>query len=98
MDKGCVTSFRQDVGFHWAFARKMYEKSSYSTKALSLLVNGEAHVLNVVTLAEALAVLGYDDAIVATALNGEFVSKGTRTHTRLKTGDKIEIVAPLQGG
>ena len=76
----------------------MYEKSAHFAKILSLIVNGDPRALAVTHLAEALAVLGYDEAIVATALNGEFVPRMARAHTRLKTGDKIEIVAPLQGG
>ena len=50
------------------------------------------------TLAEALIALDFADAVVATALNGEFVPKRKRAETALKAGDAIEIVAPRQGG
>ena len=38
------------------------------------------------------------DAVVATALNGAFVPKRLRAETPLREGDRIEIVAPRQGG
>ena len=38
------------------------------------------------------------EAKVATALNGEFVPARARAATPLKEGDRIEIVAPRQGG
>ena len=55
-------------------------------------------MLDVATLAQVLTLLAYEESIVATALNGEFVPRDAREYTLLKTGDKIEIVAPLQGG
>ena len=66
--------------------------------SLRLLVNGEPRELAASNLAEALAALDYADAIVATALNGEFVPQRKRRETSLKPGDKLEIVAPRQGG
>jgi len=64
----------------------------------SITVNGEPHNLAAATLAEALVALDYEGAIVATALNGAFVPKRKRTETPLSEGDRIEIVAPRQGG
>ena len=61
-------------------------------------VNGEPRNLAAANLAEALVALDYADAIVATALNGEFVPRRKRRETLLKPGDQIEIVAPRQGG
>jgi sulfur carrier protein len=63
-----------------------------------ITVNGEPHTLAAANLAEALAALDFADAVVATALNGEFVPKRKREETPLKDGDRIEIVAPRQGG
>ncbi len=63
-----------------------------------LVVNGEPQDLAVANLAEALAALDYADAVVATALNGAFVPKRKRAETPLAEGDRIEIVAPRQGG
>ena len=38
------------------------------------------------------------DAVVATALNGQFVPVGSRTNARLAEGDRLEVLAPMQGG
>ena len=63
-----------------------------------LTVNGEPRELAATTLAEALTALDYADAVVATALNGDFVPKRKRAETPIVGGDRIEIVAPRQGG
>ena len=42
--------------------------------------------------------LDYVEAKVATALNGEFVPARARNAVAVKDGDRIEIVAPRQGG
>lgn len=65
---------------------------------MKLVVNGEPRDVRAATLAEALQSLDYGEARVATALNGEFVPARARAGTQLKTGDRIEIVAPRQGG
>ena len=65
---------------------------------MRITVNGEAKEITAANLAEALAALDYADAIVATALNGEFVPARKREAAGLKEGDRIEIVAPRQGG
>ena len=63
-----------------------------------LTVNGEPQDLAVANLAEALVALDFAEAVVATALNGQFVPKRKREETPLREGDAIEIVAPRQGG
>ena len=65
---------------------------------MTLIVNGEPREVAAASLAEALQALDYADAIVATALNGEFVPARRREATPVKPGDRIEIVAPRQGG
>jgi sulfur carrier protein len=65
---------------------------------MRITVNGEAKEIAAANLGEALAALDYADAIVATALNGEFVPARKREAAGLKEGDRIEIVAPRQGG
>ena len=65
---------------------------------MRLTVNGEDRELKADTLAAALLALDYEDATVATALNGEFVPKRAREVTPVKEGDRIEILAPRQGG
>jgi sulfur carrier protein len=63
-----------------------------------LVVNGEPQDVSAATLAEALESLELAEAKVATALNGEFVPAQARASTPVKDGDRIEIVAPRQGG
>ncbi len=65
---------------------------------MRLLVNGEERQIEAANLASALAALDYCDAKVATALNGEFVPARARGATPVKDGDRIEILAPRQGG
>ena len=65
---------------------------------MKVVVNGESRDLEAATLAAALETLDYGEAKVATALNGEFVSARFREATPLKEGDRIEILAPRQGG
>lgn len=50
------------------------------------------------TLAAMLQVCGYAHATVATAVNGEFVPARARAHLRLREGDRVEVLAPMQGG
>jgi sulfur carrier protein len=69
-----------------------------TVRPMTLLVNGERRLLEARTLAEALVALDYADAVVATALNGAFVPARVRATTTLADGDRIEIVAPRQGG
>jgi sulfur carrier protein len=65
---------------------------------MTLIVNGEPREVAVTTLAAALEALDYGKAKVATALNGEFVPARLREATPVKDGDRIEILAPRQGG
>lgn len=65
---------------------------------MRLIVNGEPQEVPAATLAEALQSLDFGEAKVATALNGEFVPARARASTPVKNGDRIEIVAPRQGG
>ncbi|MDX2156557.1 MAG: sulfur carrier protein ThiS [Hyphomicrobiaceae bacterium] len=65
---------------------------------MRLVVNGEAREASAGSLAALLDELGYGGQKVATALNGDFVPERARAGTRLAPGDRIEIVAPRQGG
>ncbi len=49
-------------------------------------------------LAAVLLELGFTAGCVATAINGEFVPKSLRGSTKVKPGDTIDVVAPMQGG
>ena len=61
---------------------------------MTLLLNGAPQDVAAKTLAE----LGYGGRIVATAVNGDFVPARKRAETALSEGDRIEVVAPMQGG
>ncbi len=65
---------------------------------MRIYVNGDQHEVEPDTLALALNALGYGGRKIATAVNGRFVAASIRPATRLKEGDKIEVVAPMQGG
>lgn len=41
---------------------------------------------------------GFADRLVAVAVNGAFVPRSQHMASTIKNGDKIEIVAPMQGG
>lgn len=61
-------------------------------------VNGEAREVTATTLAAALDELGWGTAKVATALNGDFVPASARVDQALRDGDRLEVLAPMQGG
>jgi len=65
---------------------------------MKLIVNGVERDLSAENLCGVLAALELSDAKVATAVNGEFVSVRARQQTSVRDGDRIEIVAPRQGG
>ena len=65
---------------------------------MKLVVNGEPQEIPAATLAEAVQSLDFGEAKIATAVNGEFVPAREREATSLNEGDRIEIVAPRQGG
>ncbi len=61
-------------------------------------VNGQGVATGATNLAELLSELGYAGRRVATAVNGCFVAEANRTSACISPGDKIEILAPRQGG
>jgi sulfur carrier protein len=62
------------------------------------MVNGQPRETGARTLAELCAALGYGNAKIATAVNGDFVPAASRAGTALAGEDRVEIVAPRQGG
>ena len=60
---------------------------------MRIQLNGENREIESASLNEALAELGYGDATVATALNGEFVPVTLREQTVLQAGDQLEVVS-----
>lgn len=69
-----------------------------ATQGMSVVVNGERVRARALNLADLITELGYGEAKVATALNGDFVPERARSTAPIAPGDRIEIVAPRQGG
>lgn len=67
-------------------------------RSVTISINGEPRELSAATLEQALRELGYGDAKLATALNGDFVPARRRGETALTSGDRIEILTARQGG
>jgi sulfur carrier protein len=65
---------------------------------VKILVNGTWRDTTATDLASALEELGYGGSTVATALNGEFVPASLRSDAPLADGDRLEVLAPMQGG
>ena len=64
---------------------------------MKITINGTEAEVRARTLATVLEELGYGGAKVATAVNESFVPVSARD-LALSPGDRIEIVAPRQGG
>ena len=65
---------------------------------MKITLNGEPRDVTGRNLADLLEELGQGEARVATAVNEQFVPAGQRPATVLSPGDRVEIVAPRQGG
>ena len=65
---------------------------------MNISVNGEPHEVTALNVAEVLIELGYGEAHVATALNGDFIPSNQRAESTLTPDCKLEILAPMQGG
>jgi sulfur carrier protein len=65
---------------------------------MRIIVNDEPREVAGRTLAEILAELGYGGLVVATAVNGDFAPAGRRATCVLQEGDRVEVLAPMQGG
>jgi len=65
---------------------------------MKILVNGAWRETSGAQLSSVLEELGYGGSIVTTAVNGEFVAAAVRSDTPLVEGDRVEVLAPMQGG
>jgi sulfur carrier protein len=65
---------------------------------MSITVNGEEKDLTATTIAALIESLGYQSGSVAIACNEAFVPRGKYAETPVQSGDRIEIVSPMQGG
>jgi sulfur carrier protein len=65
---------------------------------MNIELNGESRHVRSRELAALLQELAYDARSVATALNGRFIPASQRAAHTLSEGDRIEVLAPMQGG
>ena len=65
---------------------------------MKISVNGEVRTVSKRSLPELLEELGYGGKVVATAVNLEFVPISARRDRVLQDGDRLEVLAPMQGG
>lgn len=66
---------------------------------MKIIVNGEPLTLEKPSsINNLLEQHGYNGKLVAVAVNNEFLPKSAYTTTIIQDNDKIEIVAPMQGG
>ncbi|SHL11713.1 sulfur carrier protein ThiS [Roseovarius gaetbuli] len=65
---------------------------------MKIIVNGAGHDTEATTLSALLDELGHGQAKIATAVNEAFVPAAMREKQTLNMGDRVEIVAPRQGG
>jgi sulfur carrier protein len=63
-----------------------------------ITVNGEAKQVAATSVAELLSELGMTGAFVAVAVNRDCVPRATFGSTPLRSGDEVEILAPMAGG
>lgn len=65
---------------------------------MRIIINGEQCEVEADLLDQILVERGFTNPHSATAVNSTFVHKQNRPVTRLKEGDRVEIVAPIEGG
>ena len=65
---------------------------------MKLYLNGEVLEVEAGTLAALLEERGLGGRVVGTAVNEVFVAAASRETRQLKDGDRVEVVAPMQGG
>ena len=65
---------------------------------MRIFLNDDVHEVDAATQAAALDSLGFGGRKIATAVNGRFVAATARQAMKLAEGDRIEVVAPMQGG
>lgn len=65
---------------------------------MKITLNGKMREVTGPTVQDALIEIGLGTGRIATALNGDFLPAATRPSAALKDGDRLEVVAPMQGG
>ncbi|MEM7745824.1 MAG: sulfur carrier protein ThiS [Pseudomonadota bacterium] len=65
---------------------------------MKITLNGAPREVMATRLSDLLEECGFGDAKVATAVNEDFVPASERRDTTISNGDRVEVVAPRQGG
>lgn len=65
---------------------------------MKIYLNGVEADVDLPNLEATLLQLGYQNVTIATAINGDFIPLSQRNKVMLQDGDKLEILAPMQGG
>ena len=66
---------------------------------MQIQVNGKPRQVTAsVSLQQLLLDLGYQNALVAVAVNKRCVHRGDLAATKVEAGDEIDILAPMAGG
>jgi len=65
---------------------------------MKIILNGAPCEVRAARLSDILEELDQTGAHIATAVNESFVATADRADTVLAEGDRLEIVAPMQGG
>ncbi|WP_297425558.1 sulfur carrier protein ThiS [uncultured Acinetobacter sp.] len=65
---------------------------------MNIYLNGQAIDTQSLNLADLLLEHDMDASVVATAIDGDFVPRSQYHCTPLMSGQKIEVLAPMQGG
>jgi len=66
---------------------------------MNIILNGETTTItDQATVTQMLADKGYANMLVAVAINGSFVPKSQHNDTKINADDRVDIVAPMQGG
>ena len=64
---------------------------------MKIIINGNSQLIQANNLEDLLLELKYQGKL-ATALNENFIPLNERKKATLKDGDRVEIVAPMEGG
>lgn len=65
---------------------------------MNIQLNGNPLHTKATTLHNLLIEAGFEEGVVATAINGDFIPLGERADFNLSNGDRVEVLAPMQGG
>lgn len=72
---------------------------TFGASTMTITLNGRPkEIQNAITVEGFLRDLDLEKGAIAIAINGVFVPRSEHKTHMLKTGDQVELVAPMQGG